>query len=349
MEEKCIFCLSTLQINSKIYFCPFCLTQIKCKNCDELLLKGAKGCISCGTPIGNFQDKNQTELNQIEFEQKGEFRKFKATFTDTVGQDLVATFGVIVGVGAQVHKRKLTQMNFLKTNSTTILQENGQFQESEILEEDEELVEALRSIFKIDGENLIFQTSNLKDRSKLDKEIRMSLLVLLGYKYLHNSDEIKRQTLTDTLKKSKLNSSNFRRWISKCDEIVQLKGGLISLTPTGNTNALKILNEIIDSNITKGSVSFSKSTGGTRKSKITLGEASNSSNRSSKSPKTYLLRIIEEGFFSQMRSLSDITEHLKNDHAVTFRTSDISGHMGKFVNNKTLKREKKPTGYEYYV
>ncbi|HEY5590450.1 MAG TPA: hypothetical protein VIK55_05480 [Paludibacter sp.] len=351
MEDNCIFCQSTIQINSKIYFCPFCLAQIKCKTCDELLLKGAKGCISCGTPIGNFQDKKQTELNQIEFEQKGDLKKFKATFTDTVGQDLVATFGVMVGVGAgvQVPKRKLSQMNILKTNSTTILQENEQFQESEILEEDEELVEALTSVFKIDGENLIFQTSNLKDRSKLDKEIRMSLLVLLGYKHLHNSDEIKRQTLTDTLKKSKLNSGNFRRWITKCDEIVQLKGGLISLTPTGNTNALKVINEIVDTNITKGSISFSKSTGGSRKPKITSGEASNSSNRSSKSPKTYLLKIIDEGFFSQMRSLSDIIEHLKNDHAVTFRTSDISGHMGKFVNNKTLKREKKPTGYEYYV
>jgi hypothetical protein len=337
---NCINCDKSLPDNDKLYYCPFCLTKIKCKSCDQLLIKNAIGCLACGTSI---QDTNQktTELNQIEFEQKGDLKKFRATFTDNVGHELVATFGNMVGV--QLPKKKLittvnTKQNALSTSIEDI-------QEAEIIEEDDEITEALTQIFKVDGENLVFQIANYKEKNKLEKEIRMSLLILLGYKHLHNSNEIKRKTLNEILKKSKLNTGNFRRWISKSEEIVQLKGGIITLTPKGNTNAIGVLNEIINPNISEGLISFRKPATN-RKSKNTSGEIASSGGKSAKS---YLLKLLEEGFFSQKRLLSDIIEHLKNDHAVTFATSDISGHMGKFVNMKTLKREKGEKGYEYFL
>lgn len=347
MEEKCFNCKTTVQIKSKVYFCPYCLAQIRCSSCDDFLIQGAIGCASCGTPIGKSVDKKQTELNQIEFEQKGDLKKFKAIFTDIVGHDLVATFGSMVG--SQIPKKKLLSLVNNKNSSTSSPHDEGQFQEVEFIEDTEDVINALNNVFKVDGENLILQSSLLKEKNKLDKEIRISVLVLLGYKYLLSNEQIKRGILNDILKKSRLNTANYRKWISRCDEIVQLKKGIISLTPSGNDKALKVLSEINDSNINQGNVDFSRASGTSRKAKNLSSEKITSINKSSKTPKSYLLKIIDEGFFKQRRTLSDIIEHLKNDHAITLKTNDISGHMGKFVNNKTLKREKGGSGYEYFI
>lgn len=252
-------------------------------------------------------------------------------------------------IGAQIPKKKLINTNNTKLNGQSSFLDNQNFEEIDVLEEDEEIIDALHKIFRIDGEALVFQTSNYKEKSKLEREIRMSLLILLGYKHLHNSSEIKRNTLTEILKKSKLGTSNFRRWISKCNEIVQLKGGIISLTPTGTTSAIAVLTEILDSNITNGSIEFSKPSSTQRKNKTSNNEGSTSTNRNSKNPKACLEKLIGEGFFTQKRTLSDIIIHLKNDHAVTLKSTDISGHMSKYINKKLLKREKGNSGYEYFI
>jgi hypothetical protein len=341
---NCINCNTNLSNDDKMYFCPFCLTQIKCKSCNELLIKNAIGCLSCGTAILKDNSKLRSELNQIEFEQKGDLKKFKATFTDNVGHELVSTFGNMVGV--QIPKKKFFSLTNVKPNNPITSFDDSNIQEAEIIEGDDEINEGLNQIFRVDGENLVFQTSNYKEKTKLDKEIRMALLILLGYKHLHNSNEIKRKTLNEILKKSKLNTGNFRRWISKSEEIVQLKGGIVTLTPSGVASAISVLSEVLNPNITEGIISFSKTSRAKRASSKENGQTGV---RSAKSPKSYLLKIIKEGFFKQRRSLSDIIEHLKNDHAVTFKTSDISGHMGKFVNGKTLKREKGIKGYEYFI
>ncbi|MFZ5552102.1 MAG: hypothetical protein ACOZCO_03225 [Bacteroidota bacterium] len=341
---NCIICNANLQADDKMYFCPFCLAQIKCKSCKELLIKNAIGCLSCGTAILKGNSNTQSELNQIEFEQKGDLKKFKATFTDNVGHDLVSTFGSMIGVPAP--KKKIFSLTNVNPNNPIKSIDESNIQEAEVIEGEEEIIEGLNQVFRVDGEILVFQTSNYKEKTKLEKEIRMALLVLLGYKHLHNSNEIKRKTLNEILKKSKLNTGNFRRWISKSDEIVQLKGGLITLTPTGVTKALGVLNEVLNPTITEGVIDFGKTSGSKRTS---TKETNLAGTKSAKSPKSYLLKIIEEGFFKEKKSLSDITEHLKNDHAVTFKTTDISGHMGKFVNLKRLKREKGPKGYEYFI
>lgn len=345
MEIVCINCATTFQDNTKLFFCPFCLTQIKCKSCFEMLIKNAVGCISCGVTLNNTEGK-KSELNQIEFEQKGDFKKFKAIFTDNIGHELVTTFGGIVGV--PISKKRIMSLGFGKTNQNMTI-ENDNINDAEIIEGDEEISEALNKVFKLDGDKLVFQTSNYKERNKLDKEIRMSLLILLGYKHLHNTEEIKRKTLSDILKKSKLNSGNFRRWISKCEEIVSSSGGVISLTPTGNSVAHQILNEIFDNSVSVGIIATSKHSTASRRIRSTSNESTGSTNKSSKSPKMYLDRIISEGFFNNKRTLSQIIEHLKNDHAINLKSNSISGIMGKYVNTKTLKREKGPNGYEYFV
>ena len=330
--------------NEKAFFCPKCLTQIKCKSCNEPLEENSIGCVVCGTPITNGTNQNK-ELNHIEFEQKGDTKKFKASFSDNVGQELVATFGGMVGVN--VNKGKFIS----NTKKPSILDLNlNPNQDEDVVDveftEDSELDEALKRVFKIDGESLIVQTSTFKSLSKLDKEKRISLLTLLGYKYLHKAEEIKRGTLTDVLKQFKLNSGSFRNWIGKSEEIGQKSGGLIFLTPNGLTTAIEVLKEVVNPSIEKGSVKISKQKSTRRKSS----DNSSESKKSTKGPKEYLLTLIKEDYFKQHRSLSDIVSHIKDTKAITFKTTDISGHMGKLVGNKTLKREKGESGnYEYFV
>ena len=347
MEINCYNCSTTTPNNEKIYYCPSCLTQLKCKTCSEQLLKGALGCVSCGTFTNVTEIKNQ-ELNQIEFEQKGDSRKFKATFTDNVGHELVATFGGMIGVG--IPKKKLFSINQSKSPNTIEIG-GGNYQDvidAELIEDDD-LSEALTRIFKIDGDSLIFQTSNFKSKNKLNKEIRIALLTLLGFKYIHNAEEIKRQLLTDVLKKFKLNSTAFRSWIGRSEEIGQKSGSLIFLTPNGLTNAIEVLREVVNPNVTEGIINLSKVTY-TKKRVSNEGSGNGDSKKSAKGAKDYILALINENYFSEKRNLGDIVSFIKDNKAVTFKTTDISGIMGKLLGTNGLKRVKGASGiYEYFI
>ena len=344
MELTCAKCSKSFEDNIKVNFCPFCLNPIKCIICHEHLIKDAIGCSSCGTPIKKTD--SILPLNEIEYEQKGDSKKFKATFTDTVGHDLVSTFGGMIGI--QLPKRKSALMPFIKTNDGERL--NIGADDSALLEDDD-ILEALNRVFKVDGEKIILQTANFKAKTKLDKAIRVSLLTLLGYKYLHKLEEIKMATLTYMLNRAKLNFGAFRSWINGSEEIGQKGGGYIFLTTNGIPTAIAVLNEIINPDIIEGSIVFNTSKRSGRRKKSEVDESSDSLKKSSKSPKEYLEKLIEEAFFSEKKSLSEIVKHLKDNHAVTFKTSDISGHMGKLIGDKKLKREKNPSTkiYEYFI
>lgn len=343
MSEVCFNCSFTLPDNSKVKFCPSCLTQVRCKSCDEYLLKDAIGCVVCGTPISS-EVSQSTSLNEIEFEQKGDSKKFKAVFSDNVGKDLVATFGNMVGAPV------IKSLNNPSKNQSLFISKADNTIDAEVYNEDDDhqFEEALLRIFKIDGEKLIVQTNSLKEKSKIDKEIRMALLILLGFEHLHSSKEIKRSTLTDIMKKSKLNSSNFRGWISKSDEIVASSNG-ISLTPFGQEQARLVLSEVLNNDIIVGNINFSKIS---VKTKSRTRSKSNDSdvivNRSSKTPKADLEKLIKEGFFKQPRTLSDIVKHLKDNYATTLKTTDISTYMSKYTKDKALQRKKGTSGYEYF-
>lgn len=119
----CPNCSKQIDDNDKLIFCPYCLTQIICKQCKEPLSKGAVGCIVCGTPlISKVSDSGQ--INEIEFERKGDSVKFKTKFTDNVGKELVSTFGSIAGVN-QFTKRTFLSNTALLKNQQNITQ-NGE-------------------------------------------------------------------------------------------------------------------------------------------------------------------------------------------------------------------------------
>jgi len=307
-------------------------------------LKDALGCGNCGTRIESI-DGNQKTLNQIEFEQKGDSKKFKAIFSDNVGHDLVSTFGGMIGIQLPKGKHGTTQFSRIAIDNHNNREKNQIDQDDNDL-----LVEALNKVFKIDGDKLILQTANLKCKTGLDKAIRVSLLTILGCKYLLNLEDTKRSMITDMLNRAKLNLGSFRAWIGRSEEIGKKGGGLVFLTTNGLPVAIQVLNEIIDPDIIEGSISFSKNNGAKRKNKGNAEGGAEPNKKSSKSPKEYLTKLIEENFFDTKRTLSDIVKHLKDNHAVIIETSDISGHMGKLVGSKQLKRIKGESKiYEYFI
>ncbi|WP_157962762.1 zinc ribbon domain-containing protein [Chitinophaga deserti] len=82
----CHSCNKTLP--NKGFYCGFCLTQFRCKNCNELLIFNAKGCIECGSPVNS--SKKEAEVNSFRMHETKTERTIEATFSNEVGKDLAS-------------------------------------------------------------------------------------------------------------------------------------------------------------------------------------------------------------------------------------------------------------------
>ncbi|MGI9249856.1 MAG: hypothetical protein ACR2PR_01490 [Pseudohongiellaceae bacterium] len=65
-------------------------------------------------------------------------------------------------------------------------------------------------------------------------------------------------------------------------------------------------------------------------------------------PVATLTQLLEDGFFSKPRTITDITQHCEQDMAKKFKSSAISGKLTKLVRAGKLKRTKNSNKkYEY--
>lgn len=79
------------------YYCPRCLTQVRCKGCEGYLILDTNGCIHCGSPIstGVGMESNLRSVagslarNRIVLKETQKSRSIEAEFTDEVARDLV--------------------------------------------------------------------------------------------------------------------------------------------------------------------------------------------------------------------------------------------------------------------
>ncbi|GEO03626.1 hypothetical protein AAE02nite_12900 [Adhaeribacter aerolatus] len=73
----------------KAIFCYQCGNQVRCKDCLEVLVPGAKHCIACGTPVGENQGQQaQKPFNKIKIKENGDERLYEIEFTDDVGKEI---------------------------------------------------------------------------------------------------------------------------------------------------------------------------------------------------------------------------------------------------------------------
>ena len=231
----CIYCNTSLP--DKGFFCPNCFKQVKCKHCSEYLLKDAKICIYCGEEIG--QKTSDTSMNTIEFSENETERNFKASFTDTVGQSISDTFGMLLA--NKIGSRKPLSPALLNSNDTS--------QQQSTIDVDAEIVNDSRSDDTVTNEISVIPTLEeikLRDLAKTETDW---LLVYTYYASQGGNKQFTRdeiiQYYQDTeryTKKRKSGLSQYIKNITKSRYIKPTNETDFILLDKGKNKAIEIFN-----------------------------------------------------------------------------------------------------------
>lgn len=246
---NCIYC-DTIQPD-KGFFCPNCFKQTKCKHCSEPLLKDTKICVFCGEEIG--QKSTASNVNTIEFSETETGRNFKASFTDTVGQSISDSFGMILS--NKLGSRKTIQ-NGLPPANENAPQDKTVDADAEVVDEKHVVppansttpeLEKLKTIFKEEGDIISLLETRLKAKSKRDYGIRLAL-VFLYYKHLSGVDNVPRSNLTAILEDASVEDANFRFWLGN-NPLIGVNNNLVHIKAPGKDAAKEYLTEIFNPEI----------------------------------------------------------------------------------------------------
>lgn len=244
---NCIYCETSLP--DKGYFCSNCFKQVKCKHCSEELVKDVKICVFCGEEIG--KKTNAININTIEFSETETDRKFKASFTDTVGQSISDAFGMIL---ANKVGTKKTLPPAPPSSSNIPPQETTENAEAEIMSEIQikttPELEELKRIFKEDGDNVSLLETRLKAKSKRDYGIRLAL-IFLYYKHLAGINNVPRSSLTALLEDASVEDANFRYWLGN-NPLIGVNNNLVHIKAPGKDAAKEYMAEIGNPDIKDG-------------------------------------------------------------------------------------------------
>lgn len=356
----CQNCGHKIPNTATYFFCSSCAMQVRCKSCQTVLEKEAKACSNCGTRTISHQSKEA--INNIEFEQKGDSKRFKANFTDFVGENLVSSLsGLFLGTpNIKPHQNPFA--NSLKTPPTTStnppLKKELQFEYAqEVSEDTEDVNSALGRIFRQDNEELTLVNQRLKQTGKRDHAIRITLVALYAYSLI-NKQPISRTQINKMLQAAKVYDNNYTTWLGKCDEINKVDSDLLELNLPGKDAAVDILKEFINPTITKGSVHFSALGNGKKhkgkKTREVEGSENSPTKSSSKSSGTSPVKMIDilisENYFSEKRRIPEIIKYCKDIKGQSLDSSTLRVALLRKVKNKNIKREEhtRDKQYEYF-
>ncbi|MEZ0611384.1 zinc ribbon domain-containing protein [Fibrella sp. WM1] len=367
--QECPYCNVVLPLRG--YFCPSCREQVRCKTCSELVEKNAVGCVMCGAEIASTTIKQDSDVidggqisrNKISFEKKGNSIKLDADITDISSAYFADTIGFIVTGGTNSLRNRQNKPLFLQKGiqggAISIPVNNNEkvdFAKTVTVESEEDFQEVLKKIFTFENESLKLIDPRLKHSGKLDQAVRLTLLVIYTYELMGNP-QIERTALTNILRQSKLDDGHSREWISNSNELI-LKDNNVELSVPGREVAKAILAEIADPTIEVGKVVYSKSKSQKSNKKGKEGKKGQSSSStesktssSKPSPLSMLQSLVQEGFFKEKKKIKDIVEHCSTNKAQYYKSSDLSGPLGRAIKDKLLKREKNKSDnqYEYYA
>jgi hypothetical protein len=346
---SCFNCSYSIPEKPTYYFCQKCLTQVKCKNCSELIEKDAE------------KRSENKAVNTIEFEQKGNNKKFVASFTDHVGENLVASLG---GLFLGTNSFKTNQNPFVQIKGAQPIPVSGKkeipaAEYAQVIEADENDVNAaLTKIFRTEEDKVILINQRLKQSGKRDHSIRITLVLLYAYSLI-GKPRIKRNMIAEVLQSAAVYDNNFLTWLGKCDEIKKTDDEL-ELNLPGKDAAIEILKEFLNPSIEKGKVHFSAistSTGKKGRSKKSKTEGATEaptgktgSTNSRVSPAKMIDILIAEKYFSDKKRIPEIVKYCKDIKGQTLETSTLSVAMLRKIKSGILKREQNSADnqYDYY-
>ncbi len=115
------------------FFCPQCLTQARCKSCGEVLEPGAKGCVVCGTPLGEGAATpavaangaaDHRAPNMLRYEETRTSRKLEANLTDNAVENLAGPINAIMAAGmlGGQRTRRMPMADIIDTDEPLVIQ-----------------------------------------------------------------------------------------------------------------------------------------------------------------------------------------------------------------------------------
>lgn len=233
----CIYC--TTPLPDKAFFCPNCSKQNKCKHCSEVLVPEAKVCIYCGETIGQKSPSNGN-FNTIEFSESETSRTFKATFTDTVGQSISDSFGLIIANKVGSKKNQQTALNASNLTDKEKTEDVG----AVVIDDESPDIDKLKSILKDDGEKVTLSETRLKAKSKLDYGKRLAT-IFLYYKSLKGVDSVPRKSLNAILQDASVEDGNFRHWLAN-NPLIGVSNDSVLIKAPGKDLAKKVIADVFN-------------------------------------------------------------------------------------------------------
>jgi len=261
------------QLSERGSFCKACAAQVRCMNCRELLEPAAKACVECGTKVGETphqpdrRETPQTVLganrNTISFSEDRKNRRFEASFTDSAMNGLGDVFAEFLsqrgGVG--------------RISSTTAPHRSTNGKEAPVLDATHQLPAAgevpagpagatvappantlvgdkarIMRVFAKNGDQLEVSDNRLKASTCREYQRRLTYLTLYANE-LNGKAATPRSEVTAILKGAKVLDSNARAWIGRRVGFSVDEEDRFKLNAAAREEAIKILDEIADSNL----------------------------------------------------------------------------------------------------
>lgn len=240
--QTCSSCQHPMSSNG--FYCSNCLEQIRCINCGETLYPGAKGCVMCGTPIGQGHNGSVSSnggnlsgvINTLKFIEtnKGYSREIQASLSNEVGISWGgAAIAAIVGgqmtpgkppsnrpVIRELNNAEPQQLSLFNYEATTENNEANINTVAQLPAAHGIDADQLRQIFRYNGEQLQLMETRLKAANKIDAARRLTFLVLLYSLDVDGREEIPRTELNDILKRVGLYDNNTATWIGKSADLI---------------------------------------------------------------------------------------------------------------------------------
>lgn len=285
-------------------YCPQCASQVRCKNCDDLLLSQARACVTCGTFLGEGAEIFRREegngstphvLNTITYEETKSMRKFEARFSDAavgslseplqgvlshrIGQQLAPPMlsGILQETSSPVRQLALDNAD----TDPGAIETTGKIKDDSIATVEDPVstdLARLHEVFSVDEDRVRLDLTQLKGSSKQD-DVRRLAYLFLYVKELLGTKLVSKSLVIEVIKEAGRYSSNSHKVFDYLDDL-SVEGDQVRLRTPGRQKAREYLNEVLDPNIPSGTTRSVNTRGKSRSSSTTDAESGRRSGRS---------------------------------------------------------------------
>jgi hypothetical protein len=252
-------------------FCKACAGQARCMKCRELLEPRAVACVECGTRVGQPVETSHDGViastpapppnrNTLSYSEDRNSRKFEASLTDSAMHGLGDVFGELFaqrGVGrVALAAGTRTLIRDVVTGETRQL--------AAALPEPEEIVipakktaqsvekDKLLNIFTVNAETIELADNRLKAKSAADYYKRLTYLFIYAQDLLLGHVLAPKSELVVVLKEAKVYDANCRFWLKQKKGFTVDAEDRMKLITGAREQAVKALDEILDTNLVDG-------------------------------------------------------------------------------------------------